>query len=156
MNSEKKSLYLDLISQLEHYFATRGMDLLGAMSIVVNELKECLPSCDWVGFYLNKGEDLLVIGPYAGHLPCFTIPFSKGQCGLAARTRETQILRDVSEAHDYIACSADTKSEIVVPLFNRKSALLGVLDLDSDQIGAFSEVDAEYLAVICRKLGDLA
>jgi GAF domain-containing protein len=91
---------------------------------------------------------LLKIGPYQGGHGCLTIPFERGVCGAAARTGQTQIVPDVDAFPGHIACSASTRSELVIPVFNGAGALLGVLDIDSDQPDAFDEGDARTLEEI--------
>ena len=100
----------------------------------------------WTGFYLvdpDKDEEL-VVGPYQGTLGCLRIPFGRGVCGTAAAQRKTQIVEDVHAFPGHIACDAASQSEIVVPVFDR-GVLLGVLDVDSTQIGSFDQRDAEAL-----------
>ena len=100
----------------------------------------------WTGFYLvdpDKDEEL-VVGPYQGTLGCLRIPFGRGVCGTAAAQRKTQIVEDVHAFPGHIACDAASQSEIVVPVFDG-DVLLGVLDVDSTQIGSFDQNDAEAL-----------
>ena len=100
----------------------------------------------WTGFYLvdpDKDEEL-VVGPYQGTLGCLRIPFGRGVCGTAAAQRKTQIVEDVHAFPGHIACDAASQSEIVVPVFDG-GVLLGVLDVDSTQIGSFDQNDAEAL-----------
>lgn len=100
----------------------------------------------WTGFYLvdpdKAGE--LVVGPYQGTLGCLRIPFGRGVCGTAAAERKTQIVDDVHAFPGHIACDAASQSEIVVPVFDGDT-LLGVLDVDSAQIGSFDQSDADAL-----------
>jgi len=101
--------------------------------------------------YRNIGGDVLKVGPYQGGHGCLTIPFSKGVCGAAARERCTLIVDDVEAFVGHIACSSDTVSEIVVPVFDGAGVLLGVLDIDSNQASAFTSTDAEALeAMVCE------
>ena len=88
------------------------------------------------------------IGPYQGGHGCLVIPFSRGVCGAAARTGETQLVADVDAFPGHIACASSTRSELVLPVWNEKGTLLGVFDLDSDQPDAFTQADAGALAVI--------
>ncbi len=103
---------------------------------------------DWVGFYRNIGNDTLKIGPYQGGHGCLTIPFSKGVCGAAARTQRTVIVEDVNAFYGHIACASSTVSEIVVPVFGPNGALIGVLDIDSNQPAAFTQQDATQLSAM--------
>ena len=100
----------------------------------------------WVGFYLcDKENNNLVLGPFQGPVACTRINYSKGVCGVAWREQKTQIVPDVSLFPGHIACSANTKSEIVVPVFNDNNQLLFVLDVDSDKSNDFDTTDAELL-----------
>src|ERR1700723_3150377 len=98
-----------------------------------------LPSLNWAGFYFLRGEQL-VLGPFQGKVACVRIPLGRGVCGTAAERRETVIVADVNAFPGHIACDAASRSEIVVPLV-KDGRLLGVLDLDSPQIGRFDEED---------------
>ena len=94
---------------------------------------------NWAGFYLNRNEEL-VLGPFQGKVACVRIPFSKGVCGAAAATRQTQRIEDVHAFPGHIACDSASNSELVVPLV-KDGKLIGVLDLDSPQVGRFREGD---------------
>ena len=105
---------------------------------------------NWAGFYLYA-EGELVLGPFQGRPACTRIPLSKGVCGQAARDKKTLIVADVHEFPDHIACDANSRSEIVVPLLSPDGDLLGVLDLDSPHPGRFGAAEqavCEALAVI--------
>ena len=107
---------------------------------------------DWVGFYRNRGDDSLIIGPYQGTLGCLEIPFSKGVCGYVARNREAIIVPDVEKFDGHIACSSSTRSELVLPIINRFGELLAVFDLDSNQENAFREADKIQLEAILTQI----
>ncbi len=98
---------------------------------------------NWCGFYLLKGEEL-VLGPFMGKPACVRIPMGKGVCGTAAAERETQVVPDVFQFPGHIACDADSRSEIVVPMMS-EGRLLGVLDIDSPVKNRFDQVDRKYL-----------
>ena len=98
-----------------------------------------LGDLNWAGFYLNKGEQL-VLGPFQGKVACVRIPFGRGVCGVAASSRQTQRVEDVHAFPGHIACDSASNSELVVPLV-KKGRLIGVLDLDSPSVGRFTEVD---------------
>ena len=96
----------------------------------------------WTGFYrVVEPGALLRVGPYQGTLGCLEIQFGKGVCGTAAATRETQIVEDVMTFAGHITCDPRSRSEIVVPVFDRDDELIAVLDIDSDQVGTFSAQD---------------
>jgi GAF domain-containing protein len=100
----------------------------------------------WAGFYFLQGEEL-VLGPFQGKVACGRIALGRGVCGTAARLGQTIIVPDVNAFPDYIACDADARSELVIPLFQGKK-LLGVLDLDSPTIGHFDEEDQVGLSAV--------
>jgi GAF domain-containing protein len=104
----------------------------------------------WTGFYRVVEPNLLRIGPYQGSLGCLEIQFGKGVCGTAAAERRTIIVPDVSRFPGHIACDARSKSEVVVPVFDRGGALIAVLDVDSARRSAFDQLDADGLERIVR------
>lgn len=112
-------------------------------------LWQALPGLNWCGFYLYDGTEL-VVGPFQGLPACIRIPLDKGVCGAAARTRRTQLVRDVDAFEGHIACDSASRSECVVPLVADDGALLGVLDLDSPHLARFDEEDALGLEAIAR------
>jgi GAF domain-containing protein len=100
----------------------------------------------WTGFYrVVETDRLLRIGPYQGTLGCMEIEFGRGVCGTAAAERRTVIVEDVNEFPGHITCDARSRSEIVVPVFDRDQKLIAVLDIDSDQPATFSDEDREGL-----------
>ncbi|MWD29204.1 GAF domain-containing protein [Aquicoccus sp. SCR17] len=123
-------------------------DAVALMATVACEVHHADDRFDWTGFYRVTGPELLKIGPYQGGHGCLVIPFSRGVCGAAARTREAQIVADVEAFPDHIACSSSTRSELVLPVTTGAGRLLGVFDIDSDRPGAFTEEDAQALAAI--------
>lgn len=113
---------------------------------------------NWVGFYLQRRPETLCLGPFQGKPACHPIPFSKGVCGAAARERATQRVDDVFAVADHIACDADSRSELVVPIVVA-GELWGVLDLDSPAPARFSEADQagiELLVEVFIAHSDLA
>lgn len=113
-------------------------------------LRENLPYYFWTGFYLvHKNE--LVVGPYQGTLGCLHIKFGKGVCGTAAITKQTQIVPDVNLFPGHIACDSKSKSEIVVPVFDKSKNLIAVFDVDSTKLGSFDEIDKKYLEGILKE-----
>jgi len=100
----------------------------------------------WTGFYrVAEPDRLLRIGPYQGTLGCMEIEFGKGVCGTAAAKGQTVVVDDVMAFPGHITCDARSRSEIVVPVFDKSGKLIAVLDIDSDQPGTFSEQDREGL-----------
>ncbi len=108
----------------------------------------------WTGFYLVDPHkpDELVVGPYQGTLGCLRIPFGKGVCGAAAKSRETVLVENVHEFPGHIACDSRTNSEIVVPVFDAGGVLRAVLDVDSTELAAFDASDKVGLEAICQSL----
>jgi len=102
----------------------------------------------WVGFYMVK-EDQLVLGPFQGPIACTRIAFNKGVCGAAYTRKETILVPDVEEFPGHIACSSDSKSEIVLPAFKNGKVFL-ILDVDSDKLDDFDEVDKDNLEDLMR------
>lgn len=123
-------------------------DAVALMATVVCELHHAHPFADWTGFYRLTGPDMLKIGPYQGGHGCLVIPFARGVCGAAARTGQVQLVPDVDAFPDHIACASSTRSELVLPVWNRAGRLLAVLDLDSDTPAAFTQTDADRLVAI--------
>ncbi len=146
--------YALLAAQLESLLADER-DFIANASQFSAFLYNELPELNWAGFYLNKQEEL-VLGPFQGKVACVRIPFTRGVCGAAARTRETQRVEDVHAFPGHIACDSASNSELVVPLV-KEGRLIGVLDLDSPSVGRFSEADQagiENLAAIFLRLTD--
>ncbi|KIT15667.1 GAF domain-containing protein [Jannaschia aquimarina] len=139
--------YLDLAARIASL--TDGEDdAVALMATVACELHHSDDRFDWTGFYRVVAPDLLKIGPYQGGHGCLVIPFDRGVCGACARTGEVQIVPDVDAFPGHIACASSTRSEIVLPVRDRRGALIAVLDIDSDRPDAFGETDAEALAAI--------
>ena len=113
-------------------------------------LYESLEAINWAGFYLAQG-DLLVLGPFQGKPACIEIPFGRGVCGTAARQDRTQRVEDVHRFPGHIACDAASASEIVIPL-HAGGKVVGVLDIDSPELGRFSAVDQAGLERFARLL----
>jgi L-methionine (R)-S-oxide reductase len=109
-----------------------------------------LPNINWAGFYLCEGDEL-VLGPFQGKLACTRIPFGKGVCGTAAANRQTLPVPNVDQFPGHIACDADSRSEIVVPLV-KDGNLLGVLDIDSPVLERFTAADQKLLEACVRVL----
>ena len=120
---------------------------IARMATVASMLTDAFPAYFWAGFYLvdpDKAEEL-VVGPYQGTLGCLRIPFGRGVCGTAARTRQTQVVEDVHAFPGHIACDSRSASEIVVPVFDAAGDLIAVFDVDATETAAFDAVDAAAL-----------
>jgi GAF domain-containing protein len=116
------------------------LDDIALMATINSVLSHAFPHFFWTGFYRMCGGRL-VVGPYIGTVGCLQIELGRGVCGTAASQRETIIVPDVNQFPGHIACDPNSKSEIVVPVFDGKGELLAVLDVDSDQLNAFDEED---------------
>jgi L-methionine (R)-S-oxide reductase len=151
-SAARSAQYASVNGRLTHLLEGEN-DWIAALATIACELHEAFEYFDWTGFYRVTEPELLVIGPYQGSHGCLRIPFSRGVCGAAARTKRTQLVDDVSLFPGHIACSSSTKSEIVVPVLSPSGGLLAVLDVDSDRPAAFKPVDQVELEKICADLG---
>lgn len=131
-------------------------DAVAVMATIACELYSAFEKFRWVGFYRNVGNGVLKIGPYQGTHGCLTIPFDKGVCGRCARERKLQNVPDVAKVLHHIACSATTKSELVVPILADNGELIAVLDIDSDTMAAFTEVDEAHLKLLNKYFRGMA
>ncbi len=108
----------------------------------------------WVGNYWVNGDNL-VLGVFQGDPACTQIEFGKGVCGNSWKNQETIIVPNVHDYPGHIACSALSNSEIVIPIFNKSSRVIGVLDIDSKEFNDFDLIDREQLEIFCSKLAEL-
>ena len=131
-------------------FASPDKDLIANLANVAAALKETF-GFFWVGFYLVKGEEL-VLGPFQGPIACTRIRKGRGVCGTAWAKAETLVVPDVDAFPGHIACSSLSRSEIVVPLIRENGEVWGVLDIDSENLNTFDETDARFLGEICSWL----
>lgn len=127
-------------------------DQIALMATVACEVHHSDARFDWTGFYRVTEPELLKIGPYQGGHGCLVIPFSRGVCGAAARTGETQLVPDVDAFPGHIACASSTRSELVLPVRNAAGEVIAVFDIDSDQPNAFREDDAFALEAILTEV----
>ena len=123
------------------------LDDIALMATINSILSHRFPHFFWTGFYRVCG-DRLVVGPYIGTVGCLQIEVGRGVCGTAAARRETIIVPDVTAFPGHIACDPNSRSEIVVPVFDRDHTLIAVLDVDSDRLDAFDEADRDGLEKI--------
>ena len=117
------------------------------MSTVAALLHHKLADFFWTGFYLLENGDLIV-GPYQGPLACQILEKDKGVCWAGIREKKTIVVPNVHEFLNHIACDKRSKSEIVIPLLDKENNPLGVLDVDSQKLNAFSEIDRHWLEKI--------
>lgn len=145
----KKEKYCTLLPQIKSLI-TGEDDLIANLANVTAALKETF-GFFWVGFYLVKGEEL-VLAPFQGPVACTRINKGRGVCGTAWIKAETLVVPDVDAFPRHIACSSLSRSEIVVPLVRADGEVWGVLDIDSEKLNSFDEEDARFLEELCSFL----
>lgn len=144
----KEEQYLSLIPQIEALLFGET-NLIANLANTTAALKEQF-GWFWVGFYLVRNEEL-ILGPFQGPVACTRIKMGKGVCGASWERQETIIVQNVDEFPGHIACASASKSEIVLPLYNGET-IIGVLDVDSEYLAHFDEVDGRYLKQILALL----
>ena len=105
----------------------------------------------WIGFYLVR-EDHLILGPFQGDVACYRIAKGRGVCGTSWAKACSQVVPDVENFPGHIACSGNSRSEIVIPLIDKDGEVHGVLDIDSDTLATFDNIDRHYLEILCGEL----
>lgn len=148
LKGTKQEQYEFLIPQIKALIEGEP-DLVANLANVVAALKEQF-GWFWVGFYLVKGEEL-VLGPFQGPVACTRIRYGKGVCGSSWQQKQTLIVPDVEQFPGHIACSSLSKSEIVVPVI-RDGNVIGVLDVDSSALDEFDTTDQKYLEEIVNAI----
>ncbi len=143
--ADRDVIYREVTPQIEALTAGET-DVTANLANVAAVLKQAF-GFFWVGFYLKKG-DQLVLGPFQGPIACTRIDLGEGVCGHAYSTAATVIVPNVDEFPGHITCASESRSEIVVPIFDRGGEVFGVLDVDSDRLDDFSDVDREGLTRI--------
>lgn len=150
--SESKEVsYKTLVPQIKA-LTSGEPDLVANCANVAAALKQTFDFF-WVGFYIVKGEHL-VLGPFQGPIACTRTSIDKGVCGTSWRQKQTILVPNVDLFPGHIACSSASKSEIVVPIIKDKK-VVAVLDVDSDQLDDFDEIDQEYLEELCQYVAEL-
>ena len=150
----RRAAYDDLLQGLGGVLPACAGDPVAVMASTACLLYQAVPYASWAGFYRVVEARLLRVGPYQGPLGCLEIPFDRGVCGAAARERRTQLVEDVEAFPGHIACDAAARSEIVVPVLDRRGELVAVLDVDSHQPAAFDAVDRDGLEAVARLLAE--
>jgi len=151
----KRDAYTECYEAIVAVWSDEGgetLDEIALMATINSILSHRFPHYYWTGFYRVCG-DRLAVGPYIGTVGCLQIEFGRGVCGLAAERRETILVPDVQQFPGHIACDPNSRSEIVVPVFDRDRTLIAVLDVDSDQLNAFDEEDRQGLERIVALFG---
>ena len=143
----KEENYKLLVSQIEALIAGEK-DMIAVMSNVAAAIHQTMGFW-WTGFYRVVDNELL-LGPFQGPVACMHIPFGKGVCGTAWQRAETIVVPDVEQFPGHIACSSESKSEIVVPVFASDGKVTAVLDIDSEHLATFDDTDRKYLEEICK------
>ena len=146
----KEEKYRALLPQLKNLIDGED-DLIANLANVSAALNETFHFF-WVGFYRVQGEEL-VLGPFQGPIACTRIRRGRGVCGTAWAKADTLIVPDVDAFPGHIACSSLSRSEIVVPLIRKdENEVWGVLDIDSENLNSFDEIDARFLEEVCSWL----
>lgn len=143
MNKEER--YKLLTAQIGSLIAGE-IDSVAMMANVCAAIQETM-GFFWTGFYRVVGDELL-LGPFQGPVACMHIGFGRGVCGTAWKQRETIVVPDVEQFPGHIACSSLSRSEIVVPVFDKAGEVVAVLDIDSKELATFDDTDREYLEKI--------
>ena len=147
----KLSQYNTLLPQLEN-LCRDEKNLIANLSNISAGLKETF-GFFWIGFYLVDTPNELVLGPFQGPVACTRIQKGRGVCGTAWLEQKTILVKDVDEFPNHIACSSQSKSEIVVPIF-KKDKFVAVLDIDSEKLNHFDKIDDEALNKLCKWIGN--
>ena len=147
-NASRKEQYESLLPQINALVESEP-DLIANMANIAAALKQAF-NFFWIGFYIVRG-DKLVLAPFQGPVACTRIAYGKGVCGTAWEQAKTIIVPDVEQFPGHIACSSLSKSEIVLPVF-RNGSVIAVLDVDSDTLNNFDEIDGIYLNKIVELL----
>ena len=150
--SDKTSKYRGLVPKIKALI-DREAGLIANLANISAALAEEF-SFLWVGFYLVQDNELIV-GPFQGPVACTRIARGLGVCGVAWDKGEVVIVENVREFSGHIACSAESNSEIVLPISDRHSVVQLVLDIDSEMLGAFDEIDEQYLGQIVKEIETL-
>ena len=150
---ERKAQYACLTERLLALLEGED-DAVALYATVACELHHSFDAFHWTGVYRVTSPGLLTVGPYQGGHGCLRIPFDRGVCGAAARTGETQRVDDVRLLPHHIACSATTRSELVVPVRNSAGDIVAVLDIDSDHVNYFLDEDQACLEALCAMLAE--
>lgn len=144
----KEEKYKNILPQLNALVEGEG-DMIANMANISSALRQAFDFF-WVGFYIVKSQEL-VLGPFQGTIACTRIKYGKGVCGTAWKEKDTIIVPNVNLFPGHIACDALSQSEIVIPLF-KDNEVFAVLDVDSDQLNHFDDIDAKYLRQIVKLL----
>jgi len=153
MKVMKKEKYELLCHQIKSLISGER-NRIGVLSNVSAAVHDAFPEeLLWIGFYLVKDSELQ-LGPFQGPVACMHIQKGRGVCGTAWKLRQSIVVSDVEKFPGHIACSSESRSEIVVPLFGKSSDVVGVIDADSRDLNAFDDIDRQYLENIAKILSN--
>lgn len=146
IDGNKSEVYTSLIPQLKALIGDEK-DMVANQANIAAAIKETFGFL-WVGFY-NVKSDMMILGPFQGPIACTRIQKGKGVCGTVWETKEPIVVDDVDTFSGHIACSTLSKSEVVIPLI-KECQVIGVLDIDSEELASFDNIDVIYLTQICE------
>ncbi len=147
----REDIYREIVPQIEALISSES-DLIANLANITAALREALGFW-WIGFYIVKQGEL-VLGPFQGPVACTRIQKGKGVCGTSWSEKRTIIVPDVDQYPGHIACSSQSKSEIVIPIYQNSKVKM-ILDIDSDRLDDFSEIDEKYLGNLMKKLEEV-
>jgi len=147
ISSERDPIYKKLAAQFESLLEEKA-DCISNLANATALLRGHL-GFFWIGFYLVK-EGVLQLGPFQGPVACTRIERNRGVCGASWATKKSIVVKDIRDFPGHIACSEHSKSEIVVPLLDEKGEVWAVLDIDSDKMSDFSELDRKHLEYLVK------
>jgi GAF domain-containing protein len=143
-NTKKHQRYQRLFDQIQSLIQKSSNNPLSNMATINAVLHHKMETFFWTGFYLLQ-DGKLQVGPYQGALACINLAKDTGVCWAALNQKKTMVVPDVHNFPGHIACDSRSQSEVVVPVRNKQGELVAVLDVDSDKLNSFDEVDAEWL-----------
>lgn len=149
----KEERYKSVLERIEALTAGET-DLISVMSTVSCELFHAFDHINWAGFYRMVDERTLKVGPYQGSHGCLVIDIDRGVCGKCVREASVQLENDVTKLPFHIACSSETKAEIVLPVKDLAGDVRAVLDIDSVVRDVFDSIDEKYLSKICSMVSE--
>ncbi len=137
----------ELLEEVRHIIEG---DLIADLANVSSLLYSTIPDLNWLGFYILKGNDL-VVGPFQGQPACVRIPLGKGVCGTAAKEKKTLLVDNVIDFPGHISCDSQTKSELVVPII-KGGVVMGVLDVDSPTLKRFTKLEKDFFEKVVNQI----
>ncbi len=149
--STEKSVYETLLKSMDSVLEP-NIPVISNLSNFIAVLKDSFPKISWIGYYFLKNGSLY-LGPFQGKVACTKIEVGSGVCGTVAEKKESLIVENVHKFSGHIACDSGSNSEIVLPIFNN-GELIGVLDLDSYDFAAFTELDKIYMEKMLNLLSN--